>query len=370
MGKQRGYSLTKEKGTWRVRVRDPRLRRYASKTFAIKSDAEAWGREAVHRFQAGVDSARRVRLQELGGAYVLKLEAGGRSKGRIDHVRMVIEKAVDAGLDDLEDEYLPERTVYWLSRLQARRYGQRKGNPASARTKNYYLQTLRSIANHGLKKGLLARNPFLACDPFREEKRRKALFTIDELRCMVDSGHSRHPWWLFTVTVAYTGMRSREARSMAWSWVDWDAGVIRLPAAVSKTNRDRRIPLQPELAAILRPQARVGPLPVFGKHITLVGSNETNKAFQDYLRSIGIEPRREQDHRARSVHCLRHCVACLLTATGVSPFLAMEYLGHEHVATSRHYSVGAVEYASEAANWKQGVFELMAAREMGSHAIA
>jgi len=154
------------------------------------------------------------------------------------------------------------------------------------------------------------------------------------------------------VVTAYTGMRSAEVQAMAWDWIRWDAALIGVPAAVSKTKRPRWVPLQPELTAILCALAKVGNAPVIDQAWLKYGTQQATRGMLDYLNALGIE------RTGRVVHDLRHSVAALLTATGVSSHLVMDHLGHTTAEVSKHYASGAALYANAVKGWPVGEFYL------------
>ncbi len=146
-------------------------------------------------------------------------------------------------------------------------------------------------------------------------------------------------------------MRSTEARKADWRWFKWAEDLIIVPAEVTKTRVDRMIPLQGELKDILQPRAKISG-PVFDSFIMNATTDDTAEAFAVHLKAIGVEA------TGRIVHRLRHCCASLLTATGIQPFLAMEYVGHRDVRTAQRYSKGARFFMSGIKGWKAGEFRL------------
>ncbi len=305
------------------------------------------------KVRLGLESAATPTVEELANQFIVRLESLGRTESRIREVRTATAKAIAAGINDLADPSLPERTQYWLSKMAACRKGQKKPKPSTARTKNSCLLILRTIANFGIKQRRLLYNPFQACDLFKEARRFRKVYTIEELRRIVSDDHRDEPWWMFAVLAAYTGLRSSTLRALTWSMVDWKANRIRVPAEITKTEMDVRAPIQPELKAILQRAPGVGTSPIFSVEGRST-SDRSNEMMQQYLRTVGVEP------MGRSVHCFRHSVASLLTATGMTPYLVMDAVGHASMVTSKHYSRGADEYREQvkAEGWLEGEFFL------------
>jgi integrase len=53
---------------------------------------------------------------------------------------------------------------------------------------------------------------------------------------------------------AFAGLRSAEAKILSWQQVDLKRNLITIPENISKTGEERKIPIQPNLAAWLAPQ--------------------------------------------------------------------------------------------------------------------
>ena len=310
-----------------------------------------------------------VTLRMVGESYLGVREALGRSASQLATIRWVLEAACAAGVGDLSDRTMPDLVQRWLGSLKPSPRGksptnaarivaakaQRAKRPAAApRTKNKYLTVLRSIGNHAVRRRMMTYNPFDAVERFAEPRQFRRGYSIDELRRLVSNDHRDDPWWMFVILAAYTGLRSETIRSLTWAMVDWQTNRIRVPAAVTKSNADVRVPLQCELRVILEDQPGVGPTPILPQHIATMTSDQANRETQAYLRRCGVDP------SGRSVHAFRHTVASLLTATGLSSFLVMDAVGHLSTITSKHYAHGADDHRDrvKAEKWPEGEFFL------------
>jgi integrase len=352
-----------EGARWLYRVWDPMIRRYKSRAFAVGADdvgrrkpgcvlGDSWATKTAARFGLGLDSASTVSLTQAGQLFLGKLEMRDVSEGHIRGVQFVLDAAAKAGIDDLTDSFVSEKTQAWLSRKSANRPGQKQNKEISARTKNFYLATLCAVANHSIRRGFLIKNPFLACDKFKEARVFRKVYTVDELRIIVSDLGREDPLWLFIVLAAFTGLRSETIRKLQWSMVDWKAKRIRVPASITKMESDVNVPIQHELKAILEERPGIGSIPIVPLEIAELTSDRINELTKRYLQRIGIES------KGRSVHCFRHSVASLLTATGMGPFSVMDAIGHSSPVTSKHYSRGADEYREQVKdeNWEEGQF--------------
>ena len=82
-----------------------------------------------------------------------------------------------------------------------------------------------------------------------EDKTRKRGVTIDEYRKLLDVA----PGYLraMLIIAMNTGMRHSEIRLLQWSFIDRKAGLIRIPATVTKNKRPRVIPLSQQVRDVL-----------------------------------------------------------------------------------------------------------------------
>ncbi|TVR12909.1 MAG: hypothetical protein EA401_08060 [Planctomycetota bacterium] len=350
---QQGYTISKYRGRYKVRVRDPYTRRYLSKSFTNQREGEAWAKSQRAKYLTGADMVSDITLEQAAEQYARRCEQLGKSSAYVRHIRMVARKAAEFGIRKLSDPLIPGRAQAWLAELTAQRYGQRQAKPASARTKNYYLKALRSIGHYAVRQGHLLRNPFVACDTVHEEQRNELVFSFAELCQIVDPQHRHNPWWLFAVLVLYTGMRSNEALQAQWRWLRWEEDLVIIPAKVTKTKDGRMVPLQPELRDLLKPLAKPAG-PILEGPLAKATVDDASKGFKTYLTTIGVQA------QGRIVHRLRHCCSALLTVSGMSHFEVMEYLGHKDIRVAQKYSRGAKLYRKQVKEWKDGHFRFMA----------
>lgn len=395
---------------WRYRVRDPYVGKYVSACFNDDPEkdrdrrapgcaaGDAWAAKKRAAFGLGLETAATVTLRQAGDAFLASREHLERSEGHRRAIEWTIAQATAAGIADLSDPDLATRTQRWLSRLKAQRPGQKTEAPVSTRVRNHHIAILRSIGGFACRRFRLLRNPFDDVERYAEARKARPVYTLAELRAIVSddarwphrlraatealvaehsgdvekaAGAAKLPveavrsrlaaeegsednWWRFAVLAAYTGLRSETLRALTWAMVDWEANRIRVPADVTKTFADVRVPIQPELRAILQEAPGVGRATILPHDIARLSSDDTNTRMQAYLRRIGIEP------NGRSVHCFRHTAASLLCATGLGVFAVMDAVGHSSTATSKHYAHGADEFREVVARerWPAGEFFL------------
>jgi integrase len=80
------------------------------------------------------------------------------------------------------------------------------------------------------------------------------IFTVDELRALLEAAQREEPRVVPMVAIgAFAGLRDAEIKRLEWSEIDLARGHIEVKAAKAKSARRRLVPIQPNLAAWLRP---------------------------------------------------------------------------------------------------------------------
>lgn len=135
----------------------------------------------------------------------------------------------------------------YLVNLIAREYRAKK--KLSVSSKKRYLSYLKIVFNHGVKVGLIDRNP-LANWSKGKEAVRQATLTVEELRRIQDHAAPHISW---AIDVAYNlGVRTGKSELLALKWehVLWDDLEVRVYAP--KTDSYRLVPVEPDFLQKLK----------------------------------------------------------------------------------------------------------------------
>jgi|SRR5579872_23888 len=149
----------------------------------------------------------------------------------------------------------------------------------------------------------------------------------------------------FLFTLAWTGLRSDEARTLRWSQVDLgDAPEIRVGGAKTEAGKGRRIPLSAKLKAVLGQHAawcasKLGPLQpdwyVFPLSNRLAPKDPTKPV-------TSLKTAWESVRTAAKVNCrlhdLRHSFCTKLAEAGVPEGTMLDMMGHVSTVMLRRYS--------------------------------
>jgi integrase len=433
--KIRGLSITKIRNATddptiqkiMCRVRIPGTNKYKGKCFATRQEALAWGDLYLAKLKAGTEVVGNAHVDAIAAEYCHQLrEVGGAElldTEYIRHIEIVADGLVRAGIRDMKANTFAVNVRSWIANLKpnwwaAGRdrpwYCKTGGKPLTNVTRNRVLREIRCLCNHAVKTGRLMRHPLASVKPFKEEKRLKPTFTLDELRMMVSDEarnnmrqnrqelldaitaaggdrravatakgvhlatvynrlHAEHdhddPWWLPACLMVYTGCRAQEAMHLRWQDIDWKSERVRVSLQDcydQKTDSEREFPLQAELADILRPLAKPSGFIIEDEWLRTTGAithavrtvaprHVYTPGLVRYLERIGINAGKEP-HK-RTAHSLRHAWVAMMLATGESPKLVAVWAGHGGEVQDRYAGAMSV-YHREASGWSRGVIQL------------
>src|SRR5215472_18799241 len=122
-------------------------------------------------------------------------------------------------------------------------------------------ETLRAIFAYAIERELVTVNPAVGVSRRKVEIPRDRTLTAEELSAL---------WWAidklpqlpraYFRVVVLTGARRNEVRCMAWSELDLDAGLWRIPPERNKSGRAFELPLSAPVVETLRALPRIGPM--------------------------------------------------------------------------------------------------------------
>ena len=374
MSKQRGVAIydrwsdeatnkTRPAKRWYVRVWDASSRRYLGQSFVERAVGVAWGEEKRAQFVLHLDNAAPASLTALAEQYVRELRARGRNAGYVDEIERVCQAVALAGADDLKGANVAGVVREWLSNIAGNWYPDAADNKFRRRTclvlspitKNRFLQHLRSLMRYAVVVGALTKDPLAGIRRFTEDKPLKPIFTLDELRTLLDRSREGDTYFLIFAVLIYTGCRMGEALHLRWENLDFTGK--RLAVKLSddyalKRGKERTVFLQPELSAILEPLKQPMGYVIAGDIWRKRNRKHLGVSFKAYLKRCGVKP------GDRSPHSARHTWVSLLLASGENVFFVAGEAGHEALITTQGYARGQGAYRDGVIDWKRGVFQL------------
>lgn len=328
---------------------------YKTKTFATAALARAWARSESSGVRLGRTSRallmpNQVMAERLAEDYLADLTARGRSPNHLRDVRLILRSLAKA-VPCLTSESAAEDIERWVNTLRTTGKG-RGGKPGavSPARRNKYLMTVRGLCRWALRRKRMPEDPTLALELASVPDYLKPQLSIEECRRL--AGHGRDSkTWRWAILMLYAGLRSDEARCLRWGDVDW-AGkclFVRLSSgAAVKRQRERIVPMQPELQRLLEPLQGGSSAAISG-----LGKANLGRSFADLLTACKITA------DGLSPHSLRHTYAGVMTATGEPTALVGAYLGHTEAKTTMGYTKLAVRYVSAVSGWPRGEMRLL-----------
>ncbi|TAJ12297.1 MAG: site-specific integrase [Planctomycetota bacterium] len=350
---------------WALDWRDATGRRQHRSLSHDRRTAERIRSELIHkrdleRAGLGIEAGQETPLAELVASYIEDL----RPRVCPRHHELV-----EARLTRLLAKLGPVRVQDLKPMLVTRARNEFAAAGAAPRTANLMIDSLGACLRWAARNELIAKNPIanverLPDGPAHATRRRRPLTDDESARLLaaIDAddhrlamaaevdGRVRVPQAPFLRFLVTLGTRYGETRLIAWSAVDFERRTIVLRAETTKSRKQRVIPLNDELIAMLRAlqalQARaLGRVPRAEDLVFLTAharpwcepSNNIRRIFDRVLRRAGIR-RVDPDGTSVDLHALRGTAATRWARRGVPISIAQRMLGHSDVrTTAAHY---------------------------------
>lgn len=301
-----------------------------SKTFAKKSDGEAWARSIESRLDAGeqlpsAESRKRTLADAIDRYLEVTLPRAKNNKNASEQIRQLKWWRDELGTRPLSS-IKPATIAEARDTLAKRRGG--TGKKISGATLNRYLSALSSVLTVTHKEyGWLVRNPVENVGRFADSKSRERFLSDDERDALLAACDASKSDALGTVVrfALATGARRGEILGLEWSSVDLARRTARF--LDTKNGESRTVPLAKPAVSILKewkrnrlPTGRVFPFP--------------KDTLHKYWR-IAVEESKVKNFR---FHDLRHSAASYLAMSGASLMDIAAILGHKTLAMVKRYS--------------------------------
>jgi integrase len=232
------------------------------------------------------------------------------------------------------------------------------------RTVHYIRAVLRSALSQAVRDGLVQRNVAALVRPPRAPRHEVTVLTVEEARTLLRTARNDRLYALWVVALSL-GLRRGELLGLTWPMIDFGRGTLRVAQGVQrvagrlvldelKSERSHRtLPLprvasdamQDHLARQQREQECAGDhwagngLVFCTEYGTPIDPRNLNRSFRSLLIRARVQVDvAEGDNGRRKfiptirLHDLRHSCASFLLASGNSPRVVMEILGHSGIA--------------------------------------
>jgi Site-specific recombinase XerD len=126
-----------------------------------------------------------------------------------------------------------------------------RGLGVGAVTRNTFRRRLAALFSFAKRRGYVAENPVSDVERAKERETEVEILSVSETARLLEEADSETlPFWAIG---AFAGLRRAEIERLAWSEVDFEAGVIEVKASKSKTASRRLVTMQPNLCEWLAP---------------------------------------------------------------------------------------------------------------------
>ena len=126
--------------------------------------------------------------------------------------------------------------------------------PLSPRSRANYRANVGVLFSYAEQRGIIDRNPIPRTAKPKLIDRPPEIFTVDELRSLLETASHIAPDVVPMLAIgAFAGVRDAEIKRLDWHEIDLARGHIEIKGSKAKSARRRIIPIQPNLAAWLRP---------------------------------------------------------------------------------------------------------------------
>jgi integrase len=128
--------------------------------------------------------------------------------------------------------------------------------PFSPQGRANYRTILGTLFTHAVRRRMLDSNPALHTDKPRLVDKAPEIFSVDELRALLESAQRVEPSVVPMLSIgAFAGLRDAEIKRLHWHEINHARALIEVTAAKAKSARRRLVPIQLNLAAWLQPYA-------------------------------------------------------------------------------------------------------------------
>jgi integrase len=126
--------------------------------------------------------------------------------------------------------------------------------PGSPKSRANFRANTGVLFSYATKRRMLDFNPIMHTAKPKLLDHPPEIFAVDELRALLEAANRVSPDVVPMLAIgAFAGLRDAEIQRLVWSEVDLARGHIEVKAAKAKSARRRIVPIQPNLAAWLRP---------------------------------------------------------------------------------------------------------------------
>ena len=224
--------------------------REMSDIIAVRNRLAEYGKELSDAADFYIDHLERIRrcritVTQLAAEVLAAKRKDGLSSRYLKMLRLYLKRFSQDFGNRLIADITVEELDAWLRNL-----------PFSPKTRVNYRINIGVLFSHATRRRIIDHNPVAFTSKPKLVDKAPEIFAVDELRSLLEAAAKLEPDALPMLAIgAFAGLRDAEIRRLHWNEIDLARGHIEVTAAKAKSARRRIVPIQPNLAAWLRPYA-------------------------------------------------------------------------------------------------------------------
>ncbi|WP_299771183.1 tyrosine-type recombinase/integrase [uncultured Tateyamaria sp.] len=240
-------------------------------------------------------------------------------------------------LKDCERKNKPNTVAYYRKRLDAHfKFGQRNLSDiskqdvlqrirrikTSASEQHHAFVAARTLFNWAIREDLLASSPLHGVKGFKPAQARERVLNDHELQAVwAEAKRAPYPYGAIIQVLILTGLRRNEAAQLEWSFVDETAGMITIPAHLTKNGRAHAIPLGKTLVQVISDLPRIN-------QFLFPSAHEKGTVFNGWGKSKARLDAALENVDPYTLHDLRRTFATTHAKIGTSVHVTEKLLNH------------------------------------------
>lgn len=221
-------------------------------------------------------------------------------------------------------DYLDRKAMQWAIDSRKRDV---KPKPIAQGTKAVMFQKLCTVFNLAVKKGVLARNPSLNVERFKEPESDREFLSVDEMRRLAKFPAPSDVLGRAFFFSCLTGLRWSDVEKLAWHEVRRVGDVTRIVFRQKKTRSQEYLDIN-EQAALLMGERGEEDARVFEGLGTI---QQARIGIGAWVKAAGI-------NKHITFHCARHSFAIMMLDSGVDLYTLSKLMGHKSIESTQVYA--------------------------------
>lgn len=230
---------------------------------------------------------------------------------------------------DVTPEWIQGYREYLDKRAIARFHDERSKlqRPLSKNSCKTYFSKLKACLKKALEDRIIAYNPILGVEGFKEIERTRMYLTLEELQRLVSVDFPYPAVKKAFLFSCLTGLRRSDIKKLTWGEVRKEGNYTRLFFKQKKTGGIEYLDLNQQAVELMGERGKPEDL-VFEDFMS---TGSTNDVLKIWMQMAGID-------KKITFHCARHTFAILMLDIGTDIYTVSKLLGHRDLSTTQIYA--------------------------------